>query len=74
MVETLAILLRSKSEEARPDGVVAIAAHRVADLASALFSRFIVFISQNLGKAVTAPVCRRMKGSGPYRPSGFDIR
>ena len=43
---TLAILLRSKSEEARPDGVVAIAAHRVADLASALFSRFIVFISQ----------------------------
>jgi hypothetical protein len=48
---TLAILLRSKSEEARPDGVVAIAAHRVADLASALFSRFIVFISQkNQGK------------------------
>jgi Kef-type K+ transport system membrane component KefB len=43
---TLAILLRSKSEEARPDGVVAIATHRVADLASALFSRFIVFISQ----------------------------
>ena len=43
---TLAILLQSKSEEARPDGVVAIAAHRVADLASALFSRFIVFISQ----------------------------
>jgi hypothetical protein len=43
---TLAILLRSKSEEARPDGVVAIAAHRVADLASALISRFIVFISQ----------------------------
>jgi len=43
---TLAILLRSKSEEALPDGVVAIAAHRVADLASALFSRFIVFISQ----------------------------
>jgi hypothetical protein len=44
--QTLAILLRSKSEEARPDGVVAIAAHRVADLASALISRFIVFISQ----------------------------
>ena len=43
---TLANLLRSKSEEARPDGVVAIAAHRVADLASALFSQFIVFISQ----------------------------
>jgi Kef-type K+ transport system membrane component KefB len=43
---TLAILLRSKSEEARPHGVVGIAAHRVADLASALFSRFIVFISQ----------------------------
>jgi hypothetical protein len=37
---TLAILLRSKSEEARPEGVVAIAAHRAADLASALFSRF----------------------------------
>jgi Kef-type K+ transport system membrane component KefB len=43
---TLAILLRSKSEGARPEGVVAIAAHRVADLASALFSRFIVFIIQ----------------------------
>jgi Kef-type K+ transport system membrane component KefB len=43
---TLAILLRSKSEETRPDGVVAIAARRVADLASAQFSRFIVFISQ----------------------------
>ena len=43
---TLANLLRSKSEEERPDGVVAIAAHRVADLASALFSQFIVFISQ----------------------------
>jgi Kef-type K+ transport system membrane component KefB len=41
-----ALLLRAKSEGARPDGVVAIAAHRVADLASALFSRFIVFISQ----------------------------
>jgi Kef-type K+ transport system membrane component KefB len=42
----LAILLRSKSKEARPDGVVAIAARRVADFASAQFSRFIVFISQ----------------------------
>jgi Kef-type K+ transport system membrane component KefB len=43
---TLANLLRSISEEERPDGVVAIATHRVADLASALFSQFIVFISQ----------------------------
>jgi Kef-type K+ transport system membrane component KefB len=43
---TLAILLRSKSEEAQPDGVVAVAAHRLTDLASAQFSRFIVFITQ----------------------------
>jgi Kef-type K+ transport system membrane component KefB len=43
---TLAILLRSKSEETRRDGVVAIAARRLADLVSAQFSRFIVFISQ----------------------------
>jgi hypothetical protein len=42
----LAILLRSKSEEVRPEGVVAIAAHRLADLASVQFSRFIVFITQ----------------------------
>ena len=45
---TLAILLRSKSEGTRPDGVVAIAAHRFADLASSQFSRFIVFISQKI--------------------------
>ena len=43
---TLAIVLRAKSEGAKPDGVVAIAVHRVADLAAALFSRLIVFISQ----------------------------
>jgi Kef-type K+ transport system membrane component KefB len=43
---TLAILLRSKSEETRADGVAANAARRVADLASAQFSRFVVFISQ----------------------------
>jgi Kef-type K+ transport system membrane component KefB len=42
----LALLLRSKSEETRPDGVVAIATRRLASLASAQFSRFIVFISQ----------------------------
>jgi Kef-type K+ transport system membrane component KefB len=42
----LALLLRSKSEVARPDGVVAIAARRLAGLASTQFSRFIVFISQ----------------------------
>jgi Kef-type K+ transport system membrane component KefB len=42
----LAILLRLKSEGAQPDGVVAIALHRVADLATAQFSRFIVFVSQ----------------------------
>jgi Kef-type K+ transport system membrane component KefB len=43
---TVAILLRSKSEETRADGVAANAARRVADLASAQFSRFVVFISQ----------------------------
>ncbi len=42
----LAILLRSQSKEARPDGAVAIAARRVADFASAQFSRFRVFISE----------------------------
>jgi hypothetical protein len=47
----VANLLRSKSKETRPDGVVAIAARRVANFASAQFSRFIVFISQkNRGK------------------------
>ncbi len=45
---TLAILLRSKSEGTRPDGVVAIAAYRFADLASSQFSRFIAFISQKI--------------------------
>ena len=42
----LAIVLRAKSEGAQPDGVVAIAVHRIADLASAQFSRFVVFVSQ----------------------------
>ena len=42
----LAIVLRAKSEGAKPDGVVAIAVHRVAELAAALFSRLIVFILQ----------------------------
>ncbi len=42
----VAILLRSKSAETRPDGAVAIATHRLAGLASAQLSRFIVFISQ----------------------------
>lgn len=41
-----ALLLRAKSEGVQPNGTVVIAVHRVADLASALFSRFIVFISQ----------------------------
>jgi Kef-type K+ transport system membrane component KefB len=40
----------------------------------AVFSVHRLHFSENLRKAVTAPVCRRMKGSGPYRPSGFDIR
>jgi hypothetical protein len=44
----VALLLRSKSEEARPDGVAAIVARRVADLASSQFSRFIVFFSQKI--------------------------
>lgn len=48
---TLAISLRSKSEDAQPDGVVAIAVRRVADLASAQLSRFIAFVSQiNVGR------------------------
>ena len=42
----LAIVLRAKAEGAQPDGVVAIAVHRIADLASAQFSRFVVFVSQ----------------------------
>jgi Kef-type K+ transport system membrane component KefB len=46
---TLAILLRSKSEEARPDGVVAIAAHRVAHSAAALFFRFNAFFLRKPG-------------------------
>jgi Kef-type K+ transport system membrane component KefB len=46
---TLAILLRSKSEEARPDGVVAIAAHRVAHSAAALFFWFNAFFLRKHG-------------------------
>jgi Kef-type K+ transport system membrane component KefB len=46
----LAIVLRAKSEGAQPDGVVAIAVHRIADLASAQFSRFVVFVSQIPGR------------------------
>jgi Kef-type K+ transport system membrane component KefB len=39
----LAILIRSKSGEVRPEGIVAIVAHRVAHLAAALFSWFNAF-------------------------------
>jgi Kef-type K+ transport system membrane component KefB len=46
----LAIVLRAKSEGAQPDGVVAIAVHRIAGLASAQFSRFVVFVSQIPGR------------------------
>ncbi len=46
----LAIVLRAKSEGAQPDGVVAIAVHRIADLASAQFSRFVVFVFQIPGR------------------------
>lgn len=46
----LAIVLRAKAEGAQPDGVVAIAVHRIADLASAQFSRFVVFVSQIPGR------------------------
>jgi hypothetical protein len=46
---TLAILLRSKSEETRPDGVVAIAAHRVTDSAAALFFWFNAFFLRKPG-------------------------
>jgi Kef-type K+ transport system membrane component KefB len=42
----LAILLRAKGEGAQPKGVVAIAVHRLADLASAPVSRFAVFVTQ----------------------------
>jgi Kef-type K+ transport system membrane component KefB len=44
----LANLLRSKPKEARPNDAVAIAARRVADLASSQFSRFIDFFSQKI--------------------------
>jgi Kef-type K+ transport system membrane component KefB len=46
----LAIVLRAKSEGVQPDGVVAIAVHRIADLASAQFSRFVFFVSQIPGR------------------------
>jgi Kef-type K+ transport system membrane component KefB len=42
----LANVLRSEWEAAQPVGPLAIATHRLADLASAQFSRFIVFITQ----------------------------
>lgn len=44
----LANLLRSKSNETRSDGAAASAARRVAGLASAQFTRFIVFVSQKI--------------------------
>lgn len=43
---TLAISLRSQSDEAREGGVIAIAARRVVDLAAAQLSRLLVFIFQ----------------------------
>jgi Kef-type K+ transport system membrane component KefB len=47
----LANVLRSKSDAAQPQGILAIATHRLAGLASAQFSRFTVFISpKNWGK------------------------
>ncbi len=46
---SLAILLRSKSEEGRPEGPVALAARRLADLAAAQFSRFVVFVTERAG-------------------------
>lgn len=45
---SLAILLRSKPEEGQPEGVAA-AARRLADLASAQFSRFVVFVTERAG-------------------------
>jgi hypothetical protein len=62
---TLAILLRSKSEEARPDDVVAIAIHRVADLASALFSRFSSSFLRKLRESRDRD--SRSGGSPPWR-------
>ncbi|MGC2222491.1 MAG: cation:proton antiporter [Methylocella sp.] len=46
----LAMVLRAKSEGVQPDGVVAIAVHRIADLTSAQFSRFVVYVSQIPGR------------------------
>ncbi len=43
---TLAIVLRSKSDEGQPKGTLAIATHRLAGLASAQFSRYLAFVSQ----------------------------
>jgi hypothetical protein len=42
----LALLLRAKSEGAKPQGAVAIAIYRAADLASAQVSRFIGFVTE----------------------------
>ena len=42
---TLAIVLRSEWEAAQPVGPLAIAAHRVASLAAAQFSRFLSLVA-----------------------------
>jgi Kef-type K+ transport system membrane component KefB len=43
---TLAIVLRSKSDEGQPEGTLAIATHRLGGLASAQFSRFLDFVTR----------------------------
>jgi Kef-type K+ transport system membrane component KefB len=44
----LALVLRAKGEGAQPEGAVAIAIHRAANLASAQFSRFLGFVTQKI--------------------------
>ena len=44
----LALVLRAKGEGAQPEGAVAIAIHRAANLASVQFSRFLSFVTQKI--------------------------
>ena len=46
VLPVLAVLLRAKGEGKRPEGIVAIAVHRAADLVSAQYSRFISFVEE----------------------------
>ncbi|MGA7655718.1 MAG: hypothetical protein WCA96_02910, partial [Methylocella sp.] len=44
----LALVLRAKGEGAQPEGAVAIAIHRAANLVSVQFSRFLGFVTQKI--------------------------